>query len=162
LGHATLASLVASWDAYLKELVRNFFAETADPSNPGFHATHEIARRASELHSRRFNTPNWENARDFLLASTGFDPLNYWIWPARGMNSILVRERLNEILKVRHSFAHGSTIPSYAWIRTPKGNVRLNTTALQGVEAFFNNLVRRTDDGMKLHIVQTYGRRVQW
>lgn len=162
LGHAALTSAVAAWDAYLKELVRVFFAETANPSNPGFQAIHEVARQASELRAQKFNTPNWENAREFLLLGTGFDPIQSWIWPARNMSAVLVHERLNEILRVRHSFAHGLAIPSYDWIRTPRGNVRLNKAVMAGVEAFFNNLVKRTDIGMKNHIMQTYQKTVLW
>jgi hypothetical protein len=162
LGHAALASIVAAWDAYLKDLVRDFFTETANPRDPGFHAIHEVARLASENRTKRFNTPNWESARDFLALSTGFDCIHFCVWPARSMNATLVRERLNEIVKVRHSFAHGSAIPSYPWIRTPTGNVRLNMTVLKQVEAFFNNLAQRTDNGMKLYIAQTYGKHVQW
>ena len=83
--HASLAALVAAWDGYLNELVRNFYSETADPTNSSFHAIYEIARSQSRVVGKRFNTPNWENSRDFLVATTGFDPYSSWVWPARGM-----------------------------------------------------------------------------
>lgn len=160
--HASLAALVASWDAYLNELVDNFYAATATPSNADFHAIHEIARTESQNISRRFNTPNWENSRNYLLRTTGFDPISVWVWPARGMTAPLVHERLNEILKVRHAFAHGLGIPSYSWIRTPTGLVRLNISVLKDVEAFFNNLVRRTDKGMKFYIQSRFAKTISW
>lgn len=160
--HASLTMLVASWDAYLNELVTVFYLITANPADPAFNRIHEIARRESENISRRFNTPNWENSRDYLLRTTGLEPTSLWIWPARHMTGIVVRERLNEILKVRHSFAHGFGIPSYPWNRTPTGRVRLNASVLREVESFFTNLVRRTDSGMKSYITSTFGNTVPW
>ncbi|TVR98823.1 MAG: hypothetical protein EA406_05570 [Rhodospirillales bacterium] len=160
--HAALASLVASWDAYLNELVVNFYTVTACPGDPAFHSLHSIAQSESANICKRFNTPNWENARDLLLRTTGFEPTPCWVWPARHMAGPAVRERLNEILRVRHAFAHGLGIPSYSWNRTPTGRVRLNNSVLRDVESFFNNLVRRTDDGMKSHIASRFGGTSPW
>jgi hypothetical protein len=56
--HSALAAFVAVWDAYINELVRNFFAATANPLDPKFHAVHSIARDAAERALERFNTPN--------------------------------------------------------------------------------------------------------
>lgn len=46
--HAYLAFLVAVWDAYLNELARNFYQETATPLRVDYHGIHEVARMASE------------------------------------------------------------------------------------------------------------------
>lgn len=160
--HAYLASLVAVWEAYLNELGRNFYQETAHPLRIDYHAMHEVARMASERAMERFNTPNWENARNFLIAATAYDPISDWTWPRRGMGVQDVRERLNQILRVRHSFAHGFAIPSYSWTTSTSGRVRLTVEVLRETEAFFNNLVRRTDSGLQRHIQTTYGRVVAW
>ena len=160
--HASLVALVAAWDSYLNELARNFYTETANPGDAAFRSIYEIARSESRRVGRRFNTPNWNNSRDFLVRTTGFDPISSWVWPARGMGALQVQERMNQILKVRHSFAHGSQIPSYSWNRSPTGRVRLNQTVLKETEGFFNNLVKRTDVGMKNYLRAVFGRHVPW
>ena len=160
--HAYLASLVAVWEAYLNELARNFYQATAHPLRVDYHAMYEVARMASERAMERFNTPNWENARNFLIAATGYDPISDWTWLRRGLGVQDVRERLNQILRVRHSFAHGFAIPSYSWTTSANGRVRLTVEVLRETEAFFNNLVRKTDSGLQKHIQTIYGRAVAW
>ena len=160
--HSALAAFVAAWDAYINELVRNFFTTTANPLDPKFHAVHSIARDTAERALERFNTPNSENTRNLLIQNTGYDPIGNWIWSARSMSGLAVRQRLNEILRVRHSFAHGFAIPAYSWTQTPTGKVRLTAKAIDDVDAFFRHLVAVTDLGMKQHIQTIYGIVVAW
>ena len=155
--HAALAAHVAAWEAYINNLVRDFYDVIANPLNPIFNAVYTIAQQAAENALKRFNTPNSKNTRDLLAQHTGYDPTQDWIWPKRRMIGLLVRERLNEILDVRHSFAHGFDIPDYDWTRSPGGNIRLTSRVIQEIEAFFKNLVKVTDNGMKAHIESTYG-----
>ena len=155
--HAALAAYVATWNAYISNLVRDFYDMIADPLNPKFDAIQVLAKRAAENALARFNTPNSENTRNLLVQYTGYDPIDDWVWPHRGMAGLQVRVRLNEILRVRHSFAHGFEMPDYDWTRSPSGKIRLTSKAIQETEAFFKNLVNVTDAGMKTHIESTYG-----
>ena len=155
--HASLAAYVAAWEAYISSLVLDFYNVIADSSNPSFDAIYTIAQQATGRAVERFNTPNSENTRNLLSQYTGYDPINDWVWPQRGMGGLQVRERLNEILQVRHSFAHGFGIPAYNWTQSPGGKIRLTSEAIQETEAFFKNLVKVTDRGMKTHIEATYG-----
>ena len=155
--HAGLAAYVAAWDAYINNLVRIFYNEIDNPSNAEFQAIYTISRQATELALRRFNTPNAEKTRELLQQYTGYDPIGDWVWTRRKMVGLQVRERLNEVLRVRHSFAHGFAIPALDWTQSSSGKVRLTSAAIQETEAFFKNLVNVTDSGMKVHIKLTYG-----
>ena len=155
--HAALAAYVATSNAYISNLVRDFYDVIADPLNPKFDAIQTLAKRAGENALARFNTPNSENTRNLLVQYTGYDPIDDWIWPHHGMTGLQFRVRLNEILRVRHSFAHGFEMPDYDWTQSPSGRVRLTSKAIQEIEAFFKNLVNVTDNGMKAHIESTYG-----
>ncbi len=155
--HAALAAYVAAWNAYINNLVSEFYNLISDPSNQIFDAVYTIAQQAAENALARFNTPNWENTRNILVQYTGYDPLSDWGGSQSNMNLEQVRQRLTEILKVRHSFAHGSNMPAYNWTESPGGKVRLTSKAIQETEAFFKNLVKVTDRGMKAHIELIYG-----
>ena len=141
---------------------RNFYDVIADPLNPKFDAIHTLAKDTADNALMRFNTPNWENARNHLLQYTGYDPFNDWGRSQTNMNLEQVRQRLTEILKVRHSFAHGSDMDAYNWTESPSGKIRLTSKTIQETETFFKNLVNITDSGMKAHIESTYGLTSIW
>ncbi len=155
--HASLAAYVATWEAYISNLVRDFYDVIADPLNPTFQAIYAIARQAAERALKRFHTPKSENTRSLLVQYTGYDPINNWVWTRRGIGGLQISKRLDEILQVRHSFAHGFGMPAYDWTQSPRGRVRLTSKVIQETEASFKNLVNVTDSGMKSHINQTYG-----
>ncbi|MEH2169888.1 MAG: hypothetical protein V7K41_25205 [Nostoc sp.] len=90
---------------------------------------------------KQFNTPNADNSRNLLFQYTGYDPINDWVWSKRSMNALVTRQMLNDILQVRHSFAHGFPIPAFSWTQTPTGKVRLTAKAIKDVDALLQYLV---------------------
>jgi hypothetical protein len=159
---AAFVTEVAAWNAYVADLIGCFFQEVANPLIGQFHAMHTLANTAAVSQLDRFFTPNAENTRNLLIACTGYDPWPDWDWPAHGMNAMTTRLRLNEILKVRHSLAHGSAMPGYYWTQTASGETRLTVKGLSWTRAFFNRLVKTTDHGLKSHVVATYGVIPRW
>lgn len=160
--HAALASHVAAWESYVERLVANFLLEVADPTIAKYLALHSILEPLAHAAIEKYNTPNAEKTRELLLGYTGYDPINDWVWPKRSMSGHQVRLYLNEILKVRHSFAHGFSMPSYAWNTSPSGKVRLTNSAILDVERFFQNLVQQTDSGLAKHIKSHYKSSLTW
>jgi hypothetical protein len=161
LYHAALAGYVAAWEAYVEQLVRDFYGVIFD-TTPKFQAIHAIAEACASEKIKKFNTPNPQNSRFLLVQNTGYDPYSDWIWPTRSMGAIQVQDRFGEILHVRHSFAHGFTCPLYSWNTLPSGGCRLTRNSLEMVAAFFRNLVIRTDKGMRQHIQTVYGIPAPW
>ncbi len=153
---AAFVAQVAAWNAYVAGLIGCFFQEVANPMAVQFHAMHTLANTAAISRLDRFNTPNAENTRDLIISCTGYDPWADWQWPARSMNALATRIRLNEILKVRHSLAHGFAMPGYSWTQAASGETRLTVRELAWTRAFFNHLVTRTDLGLRVHLVAVY------
>ena len=152
--HAGLTAYVAAWNAYIKNLVRDFYDVIADPSDPKFRAIYTIARKRAENALARFNTPNAENTRNILVWYTGYDPINTLLWIQRG--------HLDDIVEVRHSFAHGFDIQPNTWTRSLSRSGHLTSKTIQVAEVFFKDLVEVTDSGMKVYIESTYGLEDIW
>lgn len=159
---AVFVAQVAAWNAFLVELINCFFQRSSNPLNPSFNALHGLAREAAARQLDRFNTPNAENTRNLLLWCTGYDPWPDWQWPTRNLNAIAMRTRLNEILKVRHSLAHGSTMPGFQWNQLPSGEIRISLRIIIWTRLFFNQLVNTTDRGVSAHLMAVYGVATGW
>lgn len=161
--HAALAMLVAAWEAYLERLVKESQKAMSDATNVKLSAALALLGGLTDKEIKKFNTPAADNARTLLIAHTGYDPINDWHWAAGGLNGIQSRERLNEILLIRHSFAHGFSIPtSISWAKNRNQPGKLKIGTLHDVERFLNHLVRQTDSGMCLHITRAFGVAKPW
>ncbi|MBF0849799.1 hypothetical protein HKD27_02525 [Gluconobacter sp. R75690] len=160
--HAALASYVAGWDAYLNLVIKEFVQKTSNTTNIEFSFLHTILSPIVDEKLKKFNTPNWENSRELLMACTGYDPISDWPWRKAQFNRQQSQEFLNQILKVRHSFAHGFSMPTYAWTQTPSGRIQLNDKSLRKIERFFSHLVLETDIGLARYTKQNLSNRTLW
>ncbi len=160
--NASITINVAAWDSYLNNIIREFINKTSDPADNNFSNIHALLENNVGILLKKFNTPNSENARNILLRCTGYDPLPDWTWPQKGLSGLQVRELLNEILKVRHSFAHGFTMPHYSWNTDAHGNEYLSCSTLVFIESFFKNISKKTDDGLKNYLADNFSIANSW
>lgn len=160
--HSALAFLTAAWEAYVENLTRSFIGIVANPLDPKYLIIHGILLDRLEEFLKKFNTPSADNCRRLLVNYTGYDPIGDWVWTARRMGAVATRGRLDEILKVRHSFAHGFSIPTLSWTQSPSGRIRLTAIAIDDVNAFFKFMVKATDDGMRDYIESNFGVSTGW
>ena len=73
-----------------------------------------------------------------------------------------LQTRLNETLKVRHSFAHGTPLPAVGWLQTQTGRVQISKKAVSDTNALFDHLVARTDRSLANYIQTAYLLSVPW
>ncbi len=164
--HAALANQVASWDAYIKALSLEYFQATANPTDIRFSAMHTLLKNQLEIELKKFNTPNSNNCRNLLMKYANFDPWPEWLnIKFNGLTisaSLAVRSVLDEILNVRHSFAHGFSIPATSWNMDSSGTPTLNCKILSETRGFLIHLCRKTDDGLSSHIAKQHGILKPW
>lgn len=160
--HSYLAAIVASWDAFLKSISKEYLSTINNPADVRYNALFRSLEQFALTKLNKFNTPNFENTRNLLLEITGYDPLGDTIWIPRRFTGIQTRDRLNEILKVRHSFAHGSTMPSYSWNRSSSGVVRLTASSVDDCRSLIEYLVIRYENGLQTLLISTHGINPGW
>jgi hypothetical protein len=109
---AAIAQAVGCWEGYIEGALKEFVSRTRVQAHR--RAWVLIAQYESlvDKMTADFNTPSWEKSRDLILNVTGMDPFNSWIWPTRYINPNDTKDFFDGILKVRHSFAHGFSVPN--------------------------------------------------
>ncbi len=160
--HASLATSVAAWDQYVRLICMEALSKVNRSADVGYQTLHLRALAQLDIRLSKFNTPNFDNSRNLILETIGFDTYNYWSWSKRAWPVVAVRNRLNEILKVRHSFAHGSQIPKYSWNTDSMGNVLLSSKCIRETSAFLNHLAKSTDRELRKYIEMTFDVRRVW
>lgn len=161
--HAALAMLVAAWEAYLERLLREVQLEIADTTQTRLSAVLVLLTQITDQEVKRFNTPNSSNSRELFIKHIGYDPINDWEWPGGGLSGVQSRLRLDEILRVRHSFAHGFPVPTdIQWVISRNRLGILSVAALKSVDKFLAHMTIVTDKGLKDHLALTYGVTTQW
>lgn len=160
--HAALAMYVAAWQAYLESVSREFLLDISDPLDIRFSAMRALLSDKIEAELKRFNTPNWQNSRNLLIGATGYDPINDWSWPRRNLGGVAFRGLIDEIIQVRHSFAHGYPMPAYSWNSDSRGHPRLALETIGLAKSAFVQIVSTTDHGLSQQISGTYGAGKAW
>jgi hypothetical protein len=161
---AHLAAVVASWESYIESVAAEYLAALGKRARkPLDSALHQLLVGEQERARAKFNTPNFENSRTYISRYTGLDVYPLWVWPAGGFATpIATQERLNQILTVRHSFAHGFSLPAFPWLESrPEGRF-LSVAVCKKVANLFAVLVVVTDHGLEGQLQRTLGSAVTW
>lgn len=164
--HAALTTQVAAWDVYVKAIAHEYFSASADPTNARFMAMHALLQSRMSEAAKKLNTPNSDNCRNHLLTYTGFDPWPCWINIKFGnilfSNSLMVRNRVDEVFSLRHSFAHGLSMPTHSWNTSASGTAHLSCLIVKQTGDFFTNVCRKTDDGFSQYIAMQHSIAKPW
>jgi hypothetical protein len=164
--HAALATQVAAWEVYVKGVAGEYFAVTTKTADSSFSALHELLQDRMKAAAKKLNTPNSFNSREFLMTYTGFDPWSSWTGAKFGStvfsNALLSRSRLDEILALRHSFAHGFTMPAHIWNVNTGGAAHLDCRIVGDCGRFFSDICHRTDSAFSNHIHQQHAITKPW
>ena len=154
--HAALASYVSAWEVYVENSTTEFVQKLQASLTTEGSAVATILLAEASMAKSKFNTPNYENSRDLFLRFTGVDTYPVMASHRLALSGPQTRDRLNEILKVRHSFAHGAPIPAYAWLKRYGTTNRLTKTAVQMVETLITDLVRQVDAALERQLQQVF------
>lgn len=146
--HASLAAHVAAWDNYIKSAIREYYRRTANPLDVRYAVLHNTVQMLSASALRKLNTPNRDNARNAIVECVGYDPLPDWTWKSANLTATDIKDFMDEVFKVRHSFAHGFGLPALDWLAPKSGANRLTVSAVNRVDHLFSHLTLRTDKGL--------------
>lgn len=160
--HAALASFVSAWEAYVESICAEILDEISTIANPQTLAVLSILRLEANNNINKFNTPNFENSRNLILRFTGFDPYNYMTMSSLGLSAQQSQTRLNEILRLRHAFAHGVSIPNLPWITRYGVQSRLSKKNVAIAGSSINDLVKSIDSAASNYLRATYGLTTSW
>jgi hypothetical protein len=160
--HAALAAYVSAWEFFIESVTLEFLDREVLISASKASSLAKILRDEAGRAAGRFNTPNFGESRNLIFRFTGFDPYSVMNSPRLGMNSAQAENRLNEILKVRHSFAHGHPLPAFAWLTRYAHQSRLSRTAVRNVEVLLGDLSASIDTGLSTYSAVTLGGPPVW
>lgn len=160
--HAALASLVSAWESYVEAIVLEYLDAVGAGAAADALAVQGLLKSEATRAIEKFNTATAENCRDLILRFCGYDCFPVLASTRLALNGHLSRLRLNEILRVRHSFAHGYAIPALAWtIRRGVGS-RLTKAGVIDSRALIIEFVRAIDAGLSAHFRIGFQPRVAW
>lgn len=160
--HAALAASVSAWEAYIESVVIESMGVIAIGASAGEMVLLGLLRAEAENAVSKFNTPNAENCRDLILRYVGIDIFPIMISKKTNLVAHFARAKLNEILKVRHAFAHGFSIPSYSWTIRYGIQNRLTKRAVSDCHSLVCEFVNNIDLAISAHIGTVFPGRPIW
>ena len=164
--HAAWTSYVAGWDSYVKRVCREYIEKSNNALALGVSNQAVISSQATnaqlismyEKTIRSFNTPNFDNYSHLISISTGVAASGDWSWPSKNLSIIDVKSRLDEAVKVRHSFAHGFAVRPIPNLAALDGHNRISYRKTIFVRALLRHLVRTTDRSLNTSLKTNFFR----
>ncbi len=160
--HAALAAYVSGWEAYVEDVTLEFLNVLVGAMEPKGSAFAKILHDEAERVVKRFNTPTFDETRNLIYRFTGCDPFTVMKSLRLKMTTAQTQTRLDEILRVRHAFAHGRPLPNFPWlIRYAQGS-RLSQKAVRSVDVLLTDLVNGVDKILSAYALATFGVSTVW
>ena len=94
------------------------------------------------------------------MRAAQFDLTSHSSW--KGSTRLDTQRRLDEIVRVRHSVAHGFALPALSWTTAPSGQIRLTSESIDSSVRFLNKLVDTIEVGLKAHLEAATGITLKW
>ena len=160
---------IAAWQAYIEKVVIEAYSaieatlkdveeEEAPPPNWAINSF-LVAKVQLKQVVGRFSTPNVQNVRGIFDNHFGVDPTFDWYWRSgrRDWTASDMCGWTDDWVKIRHTIAHGSNLPSNIdWIKGDNGVPRLTLWLLRDCKAHFEHIAKKTDTFFVRHLRQTY------
>jgi hypothetical protein len=166
LHRAGVVLAVAAWESYVEALVLEAFESIRPPVGASQDAIlmHSLALTRANQESKGLNTPNAENVRKLFQSTLGFDVVTHWNWtaPHRHWSYGQMMARLNEWIKVRHSVAHGGSLPNLDMLKNSHGSYTLRLNHLKACREFMMHIAGQCDTSLSLFLTNTYGIARPW
>jgi hypothetical protein len=148
LNRAVVVMCVSSWEAYVEQVLLEC-VELLRPAGPQLGSWPSV-NAATRSAVGRFNNPNADNTRRLIAENLGLqDITTAWYW--QNCDPPKARNLLNQVLTNRHEVSHGVN---------PRPTIHNQYSAW--LPAFFRNLGRKTDAGLKAYLTGTLGLPAPW
>lgn len=160
--HASLAASVSAWEAFIEDLCLELLDEIGRIPDARLQMVLSVLRLEAAKAVEKFNTPNFENCRNLLLRFSGFDPYPHMHVPRLGLSVVQTQSRLNDILKVRHTFAHGAPIPNLPWLTRYGVSSRLSKKNASEAGSLLDELTKSIEAAASNYLKAAYRVPIRW
>ncbi len=112
LWKAAVAQAVGCWEGYIEAVLPEFVSKTRVNANRRAWTLIVQFESLVKKMTEDLNTPAYDKCRELITAITGMDPYPSWIWAPKFANQVDTKSFFKGVMDVRHSFAHGFSVPS--------------------------------------------------
>lgn len=157
---AAIANSVGCWEGYVEAVLKEFVAKTRINANRrGWALITQFEVMVDKVTSE-LNTPSWEKVRELLISITGIDPYTSWIFRPTFSNQQDSKEFFDGVMKVRHAFAHGFSVPVDIKALVTKG--KIDTSYVTQAFDFIEFIASETDSLLEHELMTKHSCHTGW